>query len=102
MMGLLAQEWYSCASGIGGRREERKPMIQRLPKLSADFPEVHKPKGTECLATAEELAVIGGRPPDPAVDGESLSLPHVHITLVWHTATPHSAPQPPHHPLRCF
>ena len=93
MMGLLAQEWYSCASGIGGRREERKPMIQRLPKLSADFPEVHKPKGTERLATAEELAVIGGAPPDPAEEAEILALLEVQMKVDLQKAAVESAVQ---------
>jgi uncharacterized protein YjbI with pentapeptide repeats len=54
-------------------------MIQRLPKLSADLPEVHKPKGTERLATAEELAEIGGGPVDPAEEAQILSLLEVQM-----------------------
>jgi len=54
-------------------------MIQRLPKLSADLPEVHKPKGTERLATAEELAEIGGGPVDPAEEAQILSLLEVQL-----------------------
>jgi uncharacterized protein YjbI with pentapeptide repeats len=54
-------------------------MIQRLPKLSADLPEVHKPKGTERLATAEELAEIGGGSVDPAEEAQILSLLEVQM-----------------------
>jgi len=61
------------------RREERKTMIQRLPKLSADLPEVHKPTGTERLATAEELAEIGGGSVDPAEEAQILSLLEVQM-----------------------
>ncbi|HET6931000.1 MAG TPA: pentapeptide repeat-containing protein [Candidatus Acidoferrum sp.] len=68
-------------------------MIQRLPKLSADLPEVHKPKGTERLATAEELAVIGGAPPDPAEEAQILALLEVQMKSDLQKAAVESAVQ---------
>ncbi|HET7106777.1 MAG TPA: pentapeptide repeat-containing protein [Candidatus Acidoferrum sp.] len=68
-------------------------MIQRLPKLSADLPEVHKPKGTERLATAEELAVIGGAPPDPAEEARILALLEVQMKSDLQKAAVESAAQ---------
>jgi uncharacterized protein YjbI with pentapeptide repeats len=64
-------------SEAGGKKE--RLMIQRLPKLSADLPEVHKPKGTERLATAEELAEIGGGAVDPVEEAQILSLLEVQM-----------------------
>ena len=77
----------------GGKKEERKTMIQRLPKLSADVPEAHKPKGTERLATAEELAVIGGAPPDPAEEAQILALLEVQMKADLQKAAAESAVQ---------
>jgi len=54
-------------------------MIQRLPKLSMDLPEVHKPKGTERLATAEELAEIGGASSNPEEEVQILALLEVQM-----------------------
>src|SRR5690349_16585596 len=77
------------------RRGEKKErlMIQRLPKLSADLPEVPKPKGTERLATAEELAVIGGAPPDPAEEAQILALLEVQMKADLQKAAVESAVQ---------
>ncbi|HXJ11253.1 MAG TPA: pentapeptide repeat-containing protein, partial [Candidatus Limnocylindrales bacterium] len=68
-------------------------MIQRLPKLSMDLPEAHKPKGTERLATAEELAVIGGAPPDPAEEAQILALLEVQMKSDLQKAAVESAVQ---------
>ena len=68
-------------------------MIQRLPKLSADLPEAHKPKGTERLATPEELAVIGGAPPDPAEEAQILALLEVQMKADLQKAAVESAVQ---------
>jgi uncharacterized protein YjbI with pentapeptide repeats len=68
-------------------------MIQRLPKLSADLPEVHKPTGTERLATAEELAEIGGGPADPAEEAQILALLEVQMKADLQKAAVESAVQ---------
>jgi heterotetrameric sarcosine oxidase gamma subunit len=69
-------------------------MIQRLPKLSADLPEVHKPTGTERLATAEELAEIGGGPSDPAEEAQILALLEVQLKEDLQQAAVESAARP--------
>jgi len=59
---------------VGTRREERKRMKERLAKLNITLPEVRIPSGTERLATAEELAEIGGAPSDPMTEAQILAL----------------------------
>jgi uncharacterized protein YjbI with pentapeptide repeats len=54
-------------------------MKERLAKLNMNLPEPHKSKGTERLATPEELAVIGGAPPDPAEEAQILALLEVQM-----------------------
>jgi uncharacterized protein YjbI with pentapeptide repeats len=75
------------------RREKVKTMIQRLPKLNIDLPEAHKPKGTERLATAEELAEIGGGPSDPVEEAQILALLEVQMKDDLHKAAAESAAQ---------
>ncbi|HSR08244.1 MAG TPA: pentapeptide repeat-containing protein, partial [Bryobacteraceae bacterium] len=53
-------------------------MIQRLPKLTMDLPEA-QPKGTERLATPEELAEISGAPADPMEEAQILALLEVQM-----------------------
>src|ERR1700757_1917581 len=75
------------------RQEKVKTMIQRLPKLNIDLPEAHKPKGTERLATAEELAEIGGGPSDPVEEAQILALLEVQMKDDLHKAAAESAAQ---------
>jgi uncharacterized protein YjbI with pentapeptide repeats len=49
-------------------------MKERLAKLNITLPEAHIPSGTERLATAEELAEIGGAPSDPMTEAQILAL----------------------------
>src|SRR5437879_3665374 len=68
-------------------------MIQRLPKLSMDLPEVHKPKGTERLATAEELAEIGGASSNPEEEARILAWLEVQMKYDLQKAAEESAAQ---------
>ena len=45
-----------------------------MAKLNMNLPEAHIPSGTERLATAEELAEIGGAPSDPLTEAQILAL----------------------------
>ena len=74
-------------------REERKPMIQRLPKLSMESPEPHQPSGTERLATPQELAEIGGASSDPAQEAQILALLEVQMKEDLQKAAAESAEQ---------
>ena len=78
---------------VEAMREERKPMIQRLPKLSMDSPEPQKPSGTERLATREELAEIGGAPSDPVEEAQILALLEVQMKEDLQKAAAESAEQ---------
>src|SRR5580704_3430358 len=74
MMGVSAQEWARLSVVVRTRRVERKRMKERLAKLNSSLPEAHIPSGTERLATAEELAEIGGAPSDPMTEAQILAL----------------------------
>jgi uncharacterized protein YjbI with pentapeptide repeats len=54
-------------------------MKERLAKLNITLPEAPKPSGTERLATAEELAEIGGAPPDQLEEAQILALLEVQM-----------------------
>jgi uncharacterized protein YjbI with pentapeptide repeats len=68
-------------------------MKERLAKLNMNLPEPHKPKGTERLATPEELAVIGGAPPNPAEEAQILALLEVQMKEDLQKAAAESAAQ---------
>src|SRR5579859_4309692 len=68
-------------------------MIQRLPKLNTEFSEAQKPKGTERLATPEELAEIGGASSDPEEEAQILALLEVQMQDDLQKAAAESAAQ---------
>ena len=80
-------------SAVEAIREERKPMIQRLPKLSMESPEPHQPTGTERLATPQELAEIGGASSDPAQEAQIIALLEVQMKEDLQKAAAESAEQ---------
>jgi uncharacterized protein YjbI with pentapeptide repeats len=68
-------------------------MKERLAKLNMSLPEAHVPSGTERLATAEELAEIGGTPSDPLTETQILALLEVQMKDDLQKAAEESAAQ---------
>jgi uncharacterized protein YjbI with pentapeptide repeats len=62
-------------------------------KAKMNLPEAHQPKGTERLATPEELAEIGGAPSDPMEEGQILALLEVQMKEDLHKVAKESAAQ---------
>jgi uncharacterized protein YjbI with pentapeptide repeats len=91
--GITAEERSSFASAAEARREERKRMKERLAKLNMSLPEAHTPSGTERLATAEELAEIGGAPSDPMTEAQILALLEIQMKEDLQKAAAESAAQ---------
>src|SRR6266446_2564575 len=68
-------------------------MKERLAKLNMSLPEAHVPSGTERLATAEELAEIGGTPSDPLTETQILALLEIQMKDDLQKAAEESAAQ---------
>src|SRR6266849_2357878 len=68
-------------------------MKERLAKLNMGLPEAHIALGTERLATAEELAEIGGAPSDPLTETQILALLEVQMKEDLKQAAAESAAQ---------
>jgi len=68
-------------------------MKERLAKLNMSLPEAHVPSGTERLATAEELAEIGGTTSDPLTETQILALLEVQMKDDLQKAAEESAAQ---------
>src|SRR5258708_5396601 len=68
-------------------------MKERLAKLNMSLREAHVPSGTERLATAEELAEIGGTPSDPLTETQILALLEIQMKDDLQKAAEESAAQ---------